>query len=146
MQKHISKLLLIMLATLSLSACDQSGGGTNASDYTNPVSIGSAPTTYNGHVDAYIYGTSAGESFYYVDIAAGGAYNITLSNFTTDLDLYVFDKPFTDASTSELCSSWTSNSVESCSVTAGQTATLTRLYIYVTNWDATATDHTLAVN
>lgn len=144
MQKYLSRIFIVILATVSLSACDTSSSG-DASDLNNPVGIGTAPTTYNGHVTAYGGGTT-GESFYYVDIAAGGQYTITLSNYTTDLDLFVIDKPFTDASASILCGSASYATTESCTVTAAQTATLTKLYIYVTNWDATASDLTLAVN
>lgn len=147
--KQITRLFIYSLIAITATACDSGGGGGgggggDANDYNNPLSIGTAPATYNGSVDGYP--TTLGENFITVDIAAGGQYNITLSNFTTNLDLHVFNKPFTDQNIVMLCQSLTLSPVETCTVTDVDTATLTKLYINVSNYDDATSNYTLTVN
>ncbi|MDH5360272.1 MAG: hypothetical protein OEX03_06895 [Gammaproteobacteria bacterium] len=142
-KRNIGRYIVYVLIAVGLSACEAEGSGA-ASDINNPLALGMAPVTHNGSITGYP--TTAGENYYVVDIAAGGQYDITLSNFTTDLDLLVFDKAFTDVSKAILCSSAGTTSVETCMVSAVQTATLTKLYVYVTNWEDANSNLTLSIN
>lgn len=144
-------LLVIMLSGLMLSACSQSTTG-NLDNQQNPVAMGTAPISYPGTVSGYVPGVSSGNKYYYLDISPGAAYTLNVPT-SSAIDVYVYDKPFTDPTATSLCqwfgsvntSSSSSPTAPHCSLTATQTQTLSRVYILISNWSGSSVSFTLDI-
>lgn len=134
--KKIVQWTFLILSAFSLMACDTA---TNEGSITSPVDIGTAPTTYNGYISAWD-ATTSGESFYVVHVSPGGTYNFTASGITTSVVMQVYR----NASWSTLAGG--TSGTGTLSITGISTTTETKLYIYMSNFDSTATSHTLTVN
>ena len=145
---------MVSVVAIGLAACSASditgaGGGSDSTYYTDPASphlIGTAPVTYNGTLEGNT-SNLAGRGFYKINIAAGGQYNFTLSDFSpADVDMLVLDHPLVDMGYEILCLGMTYDTPESCTITSSDTATLTEVYIYLDNLDPEPVNFTLTVD